>query len=204
MRVITVARKPLGESTVAANVLRQGTGALNIDASRIGTTVETWPKSRAYGSSSPVAFTHTSKPVAAQATGGPPNGRWPANLILVHREGCRETGETVMQRTVVHGLIDPNSDNTVYAKGLGRAITGTSTEAIPVWDCEPDCPVRALDRQSGVQTSGVAVQRHGGGQVIFGGIASGTNTVGAREDAGFGARSVASRYFKQVGGTRKP
>lgn len=34
---VVVARKPLGERTVAANVLAHGTGALNIDATRIGT-----------------------------------------------------------------------------------------------------------------------------------------------------------------------
>ncbi len=33
---ITVARKPLGERTVAANVLTHGTGALNIDGCRVG------------------------------------------------------------------------------------------------------------------------------------------------------------------------
>jgi len=32
---ITVARKPLGEKTVAANVLKHGTGGINIDASRV-------------------------------------------------------------------------------------------------------------------------------------------------------------------------
>ena len=32
---IILARKPLGENTVAANVLKWGTGALNIDACRI-------------------------------------------------------------------------------------------------------------------------------------------------------------------------
>jgi hypothetical protein len=37
MRVITVARKPLSETNVARNVLKHGTGALNIDAARIGT-----------------------------------------------------------------------------------------------------------------------------------------------------------------------
>jgi site-specific DNA-methyltransferase (adenine-specific) len=35
---ITVARKPLSETTVANNVLKWGTGGLNIDASRIGTS----------------------------------------------------------------------------------------------------------------------------------------------------------------------
>lgn len=34
---IVMARKPLGEKTVAENVLRYGTGAINIDASRVGT-----------------------------------------------------------------------------------------------------------------------------------------------------------------------
>lgn len=33
---IVMARKPLGEKTVAENVLRYGTGAINIDASRVG------------------------------------------------------------------------------------------------------------------------------------------------------------------------
>jgi hypothetical protein len=35
--IICLARKPLSESTVAANVLRWGTGAINIDGCRIGT-----------------------------------------------------------------------------------------------------------------------------------------------------------------------
>jgi DNA modification methylase len=34
---ITVARKPLGEKTVAANVLAHGTGAINVDGCRVGT-----------------------------------------------------------------------------------------------------------------------------------------------------------------------
>jgi hypothetical protein len=36
---ITMARKPLGEKTVAANVLEHGTGALNVDGSRIKPTI---------------------------------------------------------------------------------------------------------------------------------------------------------------------
>jgi DNA modification methylase len=41
MELICVARKPLSEGTVAGNVLKHGTGALNIDASRVGTEVRT-------------------------------------------------------------------------------------------------------------------------------------------------------------------
>jgi site-specific DNA-methyltransferase (adenine-specific) len=74
---IVVARKPL-IGTVAENVLTHGTGGLNIDASRIGTTVETWPASRSYaaGQMQPGHEGQT------QSTGEAPNGRWPANLIL--------------------------------------------------------------------------------------------------------------------------
>ena len=83
---IVLARKPLAEKTVARNVLAHGTGAINVDACRIGTTVETWPATRSYGGDpSEVAFTKTAGGVQrAQATGSAPSGRWPANVLLDH------------------------------------------------------------------------------------------------------------------------
>jgi DNA modification methylase len=61
---ITVARKPF-KGTVAANVLANGTGAMNIDGCRVGESVETWPVSR----------------TQYRVSGIQPDGRWPANLI---------------------------------------------------------------------------------------------------------------------------
>ena len=80
---IILARKPL-DGTVANNVLAHGVGGLNIDACRVGATVETWPKSRMYGGNpSEVAFTKTSgDAVSAQPTGEAPAGRFPANVLL--------------------------------------------------------------------------------------------------------------------------
>lgn len=74
---IVVARKPLS-GTVAETVLEWGTGGLNIDGSRIGTTVETWPSSRSYapGEMQPG---HSGQTIE---TGPAPAGRWPANVIL--------------------------------------------------------------------------------------------------------------------------
>jgi site-specific DNA-methyltransferase (adenine-specific) len=78
---IIVARKPL-VGTVAENVLRHGTGGINVDACRVGDTVETWPATRSYGGGTEYAFTHTQKGVVnSQKTGKAPPGRWPANLI---------------------------------------------------------------------------------------------------------------------------
>lgn len=75
---VVVGRKPL-VGTVAENVLTWGVGGLNIDGSRIGTTVESWPSSRSYavGQREPGATNgQTVK------TGPAPAGRWPANVIL--------------------------------------------------------------------------------------------------------------------------
>ena len=73
---MVLARKPL-EGTVANNVLTYGVGGLNIDGTRVGTTVETWPASRSYapGQMQPG---HNGK---TEATGDAPAGRFPANFI---------------------------------------------------------------------------------------------------------------------------
>jgi site-specific DNA-methyltransferase (adenine-specific) len=80
MKSIHVLRKPCSESTVAANVLKHGTGGINVDGSRIGTTVETWPTSRSYPYGGGV--TYGSKAAPTEVTQAAPPGRWPANLVL--------------------------------------------------------------------------------------------------------------------------
>ena len=78
---IVVARKPL-IGTVANNVLTYGTGALNIDKSRVGTTVETWPATRTYSSKEMSRPGSTlADDAETQSTGEAPAGRWPANVI---------------------------------------------------------------------------------------------------------------------------
>lgn len=57
---IIMARKPLGERTIAKNVLIHGTGGININDCRVGYTGENDDDLAAFGS---------------------PNGRWPANVI---------------------------------------------------------------------------------------------------------------------------
>lgn len=81
-------RKPLGESTVAKNVLKHGTGALNIDESRIDHN----------GRRSPLGadgvIHRTTGSTYAKATSGESfditQGRFPANLVLSHNYDCEE------------------------------------------------------------------------------------------------------------------
>lgn len=72
---ITVARKPLGGKTVAANVLAHGTGALNIDGCRVGDDVTVTVRNGNSG-----AHGRYGKDTRVFRRENPP-GRWPANLI---------------------------------------------------------------------------------------------------------------------------
>lgn len=76
---ITVARKPLGAGTVAANVLEHGTGALNIDGCRVGTDVVGWGGAR--GGSDDATQSKGRNYRLGEGEARPVEGRWPANLI---------------------------------------------------------------------------------------------------------------------------
>ncbi len=75
---IVVARKPL-IGTVAANVLQHGTGALNIDASRIAGDDAPEGRTRHGGG---VAGNASSYELNGNVRPASPAGRWPANVVL--------------------------------------------------------------------------------------------------------------------------
>ena len=81
---IVVGRKPL-VGTVAANVLAHGTGALNVDACRVGDGGESQGPRSDHEPSSASRYTNEGA-VNIAATPGPrggsPSGRWPANVVL--------------------------------------------------------------------------------------------------------------------------
>jgi site-specific DNA-methyltransferase (adenine-specific) len=116
---IVLARKPL-EGTVAENVLKHGTGALNIDATRIPTSDDLnggayyGGAKRAEDASS--YYTGTDAGEFKQ-----PTGRWPANVLLDEAAAAElldeQTGESVSVRNKV-----PDgrrySCNQIYGAGL--------------------------------------------------------------------------------------
>jgi len=98
---IIVARKPIPEKTVAANILRWGTGALNIDKSRIGIEERTY---KGTGAQPNKLNNHEKGDTGIGYMNGSGkdqeftvNGRWPANLILDEEAGKlldEQSGET--------------------------------------------------------------------------------------------------------------
>lgn len=79
--LIVLARKPLSESTVAANVLKWGTGALNIDGCRVATNEQiTTTRNYLGGAIEPGGMEKPGNRTFTQYRQNS-NGRWPANLI---------------------------------------------------------------------------------------------------------------------------
>lgn len=188
-------RKPLAESTVAKQVLATDTGAMNIDACRVGVQTRT-------NSSKPRAE-RTSGPGSKQ-TGGMTqgtetvvhnHGRWPANLLLTHAADCKITGTKRLPAPVINRFDDGMKP---FGEGAGHAYTSEQTgdadgmEEVPVYECEVGCPVKALDGQSGPA---------GGAPGIRNNSACETNVAKGREYArtsqGYSDAGGASRFFSQ-------
>lgn len=85
---IVLARAPLSESSVAANVARWGTGGLNIAASRIGTADTRGKASLTALGQTSGWNAHANREVLA----GSASGRWPTNLVFSHSLWCTADG----------------------------------------------------------------------------------------------------------------
>lgn len=155
---IILARKPLA-GTVAETVTRYGTGALNIDASRIGTDDDLNGGTYSGGKQSPIlGDTRSSKAAGRWGEDGrlspdqfqQPTGRWPANVVLSHHPDCVETGTT---EVTGDGHYPRARGESGYEGGwggqAGLAERSLRREVVATFDCHPECPVRLLDAQSG-------------------------------------------------------
>jgi hypothetical protein len=210
MKVITVARKPL-EGTVAKNALEHGTGGLNIDRSRLGTSESLDGGAYSENASDRPDYEDWRFKRGDKGNAGEfvqPSGRWPANLILEHHAECVKIGtEKVEGHKITH--YDGDKANRAYGfyivdeenRGADQKATNAQKQAdlvVDVYDCHPDCPCVGLDEQSGITTG-------------TGGSTSGSSAFG--QDLGWNSHENrptaiarmndsggASRYFKQVGG----
>ena len=197
---IVLARKPLEKGlTIAENVLKWGTGAINIDGCRIGTGEDKikggcQTKGDAWNKSMTFNQEHKDK-IYSQ-------GRFPANLILTHHEDCECVGTKKVKGTndgirIASSEFGQNSGwNDHKNKDTIRKGTANENgeETIEDWNCVDDCPIRILDEQSGESKS--TGGRIGNKNGAYSGIgANGFTTNHEKGDAGFGDKGGASRFF---------
>ena len=184
---ILLARKPLSEKTVAANVLKHGTGALNIDASRIGNADvdlskvqhQTSDTSGMRGIGEGGYKSDHVQPLYSE------KGRWPANVMLqcicdnpqpVPEKARKRRGEPSQERR----YDQEGATNFAAEPGVRREGGG--------FVHEPDCPAGMLDMQSGLSKSPKIRFKGASTDNIYG-------TYAQRSEVGHEDFGGASRFF---------
>lgn len=149
-------RKPLAEPTIVEQVLKTGTGGININASRIK------------HSSKEDFEAHKAGVEAIKAKGGVRGnswknssdlsgandvtsaGRFPPNVLLVHTDACKKIGTEKVQAHVINRFDDGAKP---FGNGAGHDYTTVQMgdengeEEVVVWSCHPRCPAYILNKQ---------------------------------------------------------
>lgn len=77
--------------------------------------------------------------------------RWPANLILIHKDGCEIVGERKVSTGTAHR--EKSGGRTVFSETEKKTMPnmtyadGDGMETVPDWKCEAGCPVADLDKR---------------------------------------------------------
>jgi site-specific DNA-methyltransferase (adenine-specific) len=160
-------RKPL-IGTVAANVQKYGTGGLNIDASRVATAPGDDVEQHGRGGESAKSKGIYGDSAAAESgqSEGQKLGRWPPNTVFSHGSGCVRTGTATVAGHKgylkgpggkgIHYMSEARSTDVRPAPRSSPVTNTDGTETVAVWNCEPGCPVAALDAQSGAKVGASA------------------------------------------------
>jgi site-specific DNA-methyltransferase (adenine-specific) len=151
---IVLARKPLEKGlSIAENVLKWGTGGINIDGCRVGNEQLSYTSTfnRIIDKNVNIGY----RPETTRNSGNEikqnVQGRFPANLILTHHSECECKGLKKVKGTSGYETDGENSE-TKFGQIKTNKITTHygSEETIEDWNCHEDCPIRIMDEQSGV------------------------------------------------------
>ena len=131
---IVLARKPLEKGlSIAENVMKWGTGGINVDACRIGSELIKGQKAgqgfnnvKGFGVNTKLGNAEAKEYISEDI-----NGRFPANFIMSHHPNCE----------------------CEYFKYNGEE------EINENWDCHENCPIKILDEQSGESKSRIGKER---------------------------------------------
>ena len=204
-------RKPFVEPNLVANVLKHGTGGINIDGTRIhgpDAKGEEYTVKRLM----PGADTNKTgkwKQDDQEFKGKTKPGRWPSNVVLSHSPGCVLKGMKKVRpldgprktpvQTEADGSIQFTHKPVGYQKGGYTADDGM--EEIEDWACVEGCPVKEMDAQSGDAGAAAPVPTLEGTKQsprgIYGAWASNVNSL--ERGTFYGDVGGASRFFKTFG-----
>jgi DNA modification methylase len=199
-------RKPLAQPNIARQVLDTGTGALNVDGCRVayaGTADEdgatpqgrcTSKESAAIGAE-PDAGRHLERIAFDRPDTA---GRWPANLLLSHSAACDFRGVVLTESAPWPRTRPPGGISTNGHRGQETVPPRPEQECAPVWDCAPDCPVAAMNAQSGASASTMHPRGDSRASTFNASPAPSASSTGYADTGG------AARYFNTFAYAAKP
>ena len=150
---IIMARKPF-KGSLANNVLEWGTGALNIDACRVGS--EVMPAIETKTETTEIGWEKRGYTTPEAV------GRFPANVMLSHSEGCKKVAETTeieeakeitTKSPKFRSWSDDPTKTRWHNQGFNKLEGNNYTtkgrqQTIDIYECEEGCPVKLLDEQA--------------------------------------------------------
>ena len=188
-------------STVVEGYVRQETGVLDLDRCRISSVGD---------HKRPLQPTKNARNVyGAQTAFMPTNaeGRFPANMIFMHGPTCTCEGTKKVKGGTAHkdnqkskgtGIVYAGAWNPKGVSGTAGYTSEDGTEEVPNWICEPTCPVRILDEQSGLNCGASSTAKSIKGPTSFNRVENGPSSYISDVYHSDGRDGGASRFFKQV------
>ena len=182
---ICVARKPLSEKSVAENVIKWGTGGINIDGCRVGTEGATKRDRPSDNKHNPVGEGGWRVGHGVEQIEG--EGRFPANIIL----------ECLCDEIIDGGFVKSGSSNrtdkgvVTGVNGFGRGTEVERTTKIDI-HTNPMCPCYLMDEQSGTTDYSKKKDGKPGGKTFGGSDMKATEGYWPKDKGG------ASRFFYQA------
>jgi site-specific DNA-methyltransferase (adenine-specific) len=215
---IVVARKPLEQNTVVGNVLKYGTGGINIDGCRVGRGKDDRTDYGIDGDEKPPSENANCYGERERIEYTPHcGGRFPANVILeCICDEVIETGKAKEPYQYLH--------NNYHAEGFIKNIkpnapSNYNDKEQKIIHTDPDCPCYILDQQTkNLQPSKGNYNRKNGSDQFFGSMGSETidapnkivDSGGAsrffyiakasRSEREFGLKNMEAKLFGQSGG----
>ena len=202
---IVLARKPLEKGlSIAENVLKWGTGGINIDGCRVGLNEN---DDKRLGGNGSWKTDKTAKNVYEGGYEGKEIqssslGRFPANFIMTHHPECVCVGTKKVKPS--NGSGKASGTNNKFNNGVfqdenreGKFVEGGyGEETIENWNCHEDCPIKIMDEQSGISKTGdIKPHKEKRTETIYGNDNRFFSSIDYREVNFKGDKGGASRFF---------
>ena len=192
MELWTLCRKPISEKNVAENVLKWGTGALNIDGSRVShnepekTTNRTPRPDSNIFSDKTCGFKKETNHVASASK----KGRFPANLIWSHHPDCKFVGHKEVKSNAHYPEMDVNGYGKNYGGKTEYIAEGErpESETVEEWECVAGCPALEFAKAGESKSTGGRIGNKGSPMNMSG-------TKYQKGDPGFGDKGTPARFF---------